>query len=239
MCSRFQWCVPGVDGKYVGPTAPSDPFASEQYAAQEAILQGLDLKHDAFRMQIVASVSYPQLDGASSSVNTEGKARVRWTIAQIIHRAGMTVETAQKLGGVLSARLRWNCALPIDGCQPTLIVTQLAPGRPFYREYANYYRHAPSDNTSYRELYQARGLRILVTVEGIGHKVSLYMIMLQIFVLLTLGTVRGTRLVATPLVTAPSAAQSRSRAARSHAHARPPPCIHLASCLANSHREFT
>lgn len=193
LCERYQWCEPGDDGKYMGPTAPKDPFAPGGEAAiaragGETVLQELGaIDKPGLMVVLMAAIDFPRLSDAQLQTE-ESKSRVRWTMAQVLQRAGMTEEQATTMGGVLSVVLQWNCPnLWASGdCLPSLQVTQLAPEVPFYRQWANYYRRAADPAIEYRELHQARGLRLLVTSKGIGEQIDLEMIMLQIFVMLAL-----------------------------------------------------
>jgi len=197
-CESRQWCVPGDDGFYTGPTAPKDPFARGQEKAVAAAggfteLQALDaIDRPGLVVVLQASISFKR--GFLSLKTETGKARVKWTLAQVLQRAGLTAAQAVEQGGVLSVVLKWDCPnlLSTDDCLPNLQVTQLAPGMPVYRQWANYYRRTADPSIPYRELYQARGLRLLVTSRGVGEEVSLEMITLQLFVLLALMPIAST-----------------------------------------------
>merc|ERR1719502_273647 len=107
---------------------------------------------------------------------------------QVLARAGLPIEQAQQLGGVLSLTLKWECRdlLDTDGCLPRLQVSQLAPGVPYYQQWATYFRRGAQPDVLYRDLYQSRGLRLLVSTVGEGEKLDLAQCMLQVFVALAL-----------------------------------------------------
>jgi hypothetical protein len=192
LCERYQWCSPGSNGQYTGATAPHDPFSAQHAAALEAVgetvLQEIG-QIDKVELEVVLTgvVGFQQLTNVELS-SENGKARVRWTLAQLLQRAGMGQDVAQTDGGVLSLLLFWDCPnlfAPAD-CLPNLQVTQLAPGVPFYVQWANYYRRAADPSIEYRDLHQARGLRLLVRSKAMGAQVDIQMIMLQISVMLAL-----------------------------------------------------
>jgi hypothetical protein len=179
MCERFQWCN---SPEYL-TSHPHHPFADAGLSTAEAVLQELE------RLSIVisASVRFDHLGQVEMSTE-DGRpnARVRWTVSQVVQRAGMTVEEAIERGGVLSVVLYWDCPnlFDADECLPRLQATQLAPGVPYQHQWATYHRR--SDAVQYRDLYQARGLRLLVTTHGRGARLDLQQCMLQLFVALAL-----------------------------------------------------
>uniref|UniRef100_A0A7S2HAU4 Uncharacterized protein n=1 Tax=Haptolina brevifila TaxID=156173 RepID=A0A7S2HAU4_9EUKA len=178
-CIRTQWCNPGADGSYKdGQT--SNPFAGGAVTTNTDVLQDLS----RLTITILASVEFNDFGGISLS--NDGGGRTRWTISQVLQRAGMTEAEAQQNGAVLDVALTWNCPFisSSTSCVPILKVTQLKNS--FYAQWANYYRALPDETVQYRDLYQAMGLRMLVSSTGSGTQISLLMIMQQLFVILAL-----------------------------------------------------
>jgi len=180
-CTHHSWCNAGGES-----AQPSDPFASMSKSAlqqNEMVLQNFS------RISIVltGTVSFELGDGTLST--EDGRhARTRWTMAQLLQRARLTESDAQTLGAVLSVTLQWNCDNLVneDECTPHLLVTQLGQGTPYYREWASYHRNSANSGELLRDLYQARGLRLLVTSQGVGQRVDLLQIVTQLFVALAL-----------------------------------------------------
>lgn len=181
-CERYQWCNPGSTGTYV-TSAPANPFTGSAVTTGDEVLQELG------RLSIVLIADINFADSGDVLLQTESErpnARVRWTIAQVLQRAGMTEKEAQASGGVLSVVMMWDCSNLLDSasCMPRLQVSKLASS--FYHEWANYYRRQPDTSVLYRDLHQAYGLRLLVTTEGRGRQFSIQELMMQVFVALAL-----------------------------------------------------
>lgn len=199
-CIRQQWCNPGTDGLYATGQA-ADPFAGAALSTRELVLQ------DVGRLSITltASLDFTQIGAVRLSTDSvESAARVRWTMEQVVQRAGMTIEDAQSLGALLDVGLSWDCPMLSTECVPVLKVQQLAAGLPFYTQWASYYRQDTSEY-EYRDLYQARGIRLLVSSYGIGTAIGIEEIGIQLFVLLALLPVRKPRLSAHALHRSPCA----------------------------------
>lgn len=86
-CLRYQWCNKDAKGQ---TSYPFDDAATGADAAQ--VLQGLD----RLSLVITASITYRNLGGVSFSNDDQG--RNKWTIAQVLQRAGLTEEQAQTKG---------------------------------------------------------------------------------------------------------------------------------------------
>ena len=196
-CVRYQWCNPGPDGLYT-VSQQANPFTgSRVQTSKVAVLQELG----RLSVVLIADISFHDsgVDALSTDFSITAEpdrplVRIRWTMAQLLQRAGMTEAQAQRDGGVLGVSLYWDCGNLAESatCMPKLKVKQLAPSRPFYHEWADYYRRGadPSKATLYRDLHQARGLRLLVTTEGKGKQFDLNSAMMQLFVALALMPVR-------------------------------------------------
>jgi len=159
----------------------ADPFAGAALSTRELVLQ------DVGRLSITltASLDFTQIGAVRLSTEDDSGARVRWTMDQVVQRAGMTIEDAQSLGALLDVGLSWDCPMLSTECLPVLKVQQLAAGLPFYTQWASYYRQDTSDD-EYRDLYQARGIRLVVSSYGIGTAIGIEEIVIQLFVLLAL-----------------------------------------------------
>ena len=89
----------------------------------------------------------------------------------------------KRTGCVLSVNLRWDCFVDSpSACVPTVHVERLDRSsryNGFSFQHADYYRTAPSQ-VDERDLYTFRGVRLVLSSSGVGKKVSIGMIMLQI-----------------------------------------------------------
>ena len=138
-------------------------------------------------LAVTGTVSFELGDGTLSTEDGR-QARTKWTVAQLLQRARLKEADAQSLGAVLAVTLQWNCdnLFDEDDCTPHLLVTQLAPGTPYYREWATYHRNDPDPDELLRDLYQARGLRLMVMSQGVGERIDILQIVTQLFVALAL-----------------------------------------------------
>jgi hypothetical protein len=89
----------------------------------------------------------------------------------------------KQTGCILSISLEWNCYVDdVADCVPTVHVQRLDLSefsRGFSYETADHYTQAPGD-PGMRDLYTYRGVRLLLSSRGVGKKVSLAAIMLQV-----------------------------------------------------------
>jgi hypothetical protein len=205
-CTRYSWCNAGS-----ASAQPIDPFktlAPSTLAQTEEVLQGFD------RLSIVLTGTTEFNLGSELTTEDGRQARTKWTLAQIIQRARLTEQQAQTSGAVLSVTLQWTCPNLLDdsNCVPHLLVTQLGADAPCYKQWATYHRRGSGASSSqYRDLYQARGLRLLFTSQGSGKRIDVLQVVAQLFVALALMPVRS--------------AQPNARTPRTHAqaHARAVP----------------
>ena len=95
---------------------------------------------------------------------------------------------AVRNGAVLAVGLQWGChnLFDEDACAPHLLATPLGKSEPFLKSWAHYYRREEGNTALYRDLLQARGLRLLVYAEGTGERLDALQIITQFFVALAL-----------------------------------------------------
>jgi len=139
----------------------------------------------------------PYVDGVSSVSSTssgstlgDGKTAPpdMFTVKDLLSLAGTSYETVQDTGCVLSVSLLWDCFVDGASCFPTISVQRLdlsAKRNGFEYEYANYYRMTDT-GPQQRDLYTVKGVRLLLSSRGVGKKVSLSAIMLQVSSLIAL-----------------------------------------------------
>ncbi len=130
----------------------------------------------------------------------------------MLQRAGLTEQQAIDRGAILSAVLQWDCgamASPAELCKPHLTVRDISGegGKSMTRSWATYH-----GSESYRDLHQARGLRILLTSQGYGEAVDPLQVGMQLFVMLALF----------PVCAAPSCPLMTSRSRQHTLRNRPP-----------------
>ena len=176
-CTRYSWCNTG--GIHAQPKDPFKSLPAAKLAATEEVLYGFE------RLSLVITGTMSFTLGSALSSEDGRPARAKWTLSQILQRAGLTEDAARTKGGVLSVTLQWNCPNLFNDadCTPHLLVSQLGNGAPYSKEWATYHNQGGAQR---RDLYQARGLRILVTSEGMGKRVDALQIITQLFVALAL-----------------------------------------------------
>ena len=191
MCLEMQWC----------------PAQSESASDRTAVhpIEGAD----TLKVWLKASIMFPSLDAHrifstiddekprpykeekggprefKDGVKGRGGAAppTEFTLGQLLSLAGTSYEMVAKTGCVLDIVLHWNCYVDdAKDCTPAVSVERLDVSerrKGFSYEYADYYRvgaAAPDE----RDLYTYRGVRLVLSSRGVGKKVSLSAIMLQI-----------------------------------------------------------
>ncbi|KAL1508699.1 hypothetical protein AB1Y20_004794 [Prymnesium parvum] len=137
------------------------------------------------------STSTSTTSGATSGTTVgDGSARPpdQFTIGELLSLAGTSYETVQSTGCVISVSLLWNCFVDGGTCQPTIQVQRLdlsTKRNGFSYQYANYYRTSETGEQQ-RDLYTVKGVRMLLSSRGVGKKISLSAIMLQVSSLIAL-----------------------------------------------------
>ena len=95
---------------------------------------------------------------------------------------------AKSTGCVLAVSFYWECFVDGGTCNPTVQVQRLDinPLRNgFFYQFANYYRMT-SSAPQYRDLNTVKGVRMLISSRGVGKKISISAIMLQVSSLIAL-----------------------------------------------------
>ena len=190
-CVEKQWC----------------PAFSESSATTERheIVGG-----GAIALWVTGSISFPTLDasrlfstmdagvatpyagaGAPDGVSTTvlappdagGHAPNYFTLGQLLELAGTDYASAKSAGATIGVTLLWSCFVDSPApCAPAVQVERIDTSehrRGFQHEYGHYYRLADGGEDR-RDLYTVKGVRVLVTSRGVGKRVSLSAIILQI-----------------------------------------------------------
>lgn len=186
MCLEMQWC----------------PAQSESASDKTHVhpIEGAD----TLRVWLKASIMFPSLDahrifstiddeqprpyleekagGKRDGQGAEEKP-TEFTLGQLLSLAGTSYEMVARTGCVLSIVLRWNCYVDdARDCTPAVSVERLDVSerrKGFSYDYADYYRTAAAAPDE-RDLYTFRGVRLVLSSRGVGKKVSMSAIMLQI-----------------------------------------------------------
>jgi len=179
MCLRQSWCP-----------QPSTPGAHTTLST----LEGLD----RLALTLMGTIDFPRIDSGATFTTEDGRpSRVTWDIPEVLKRGGVDQVELMATGGVLSLVLKWSCqvGLSFSGtkqCIPRLRVYDIGQGSGFHVNYAHYYQKfdgAASDGAQpvpHRDLFQATGIRFLVSSRGIARKIDLYACVIQLFVALAL-----------------------------------------------------
>ncbi len=195
MCLEMQWCP-----------AQSETASDRTYVHPIEGAEGT-------RIWLKASIMFPSLDAHRifSTIDTEKPTRYdpdeahvdggkvdhgdgntppdEFTLAELLGLAGTSYEVVRRTGCVLSVVAHWNCYVDdARGCRPEVSVDRLDTSerrKGFRYEYADYYRSAPAAPDE-RNYYTYRGVRLVLSSRGVGKRVSLSAIMLQISSLIAL-----------------------------------------------------
>jgi len=107
-----------------------------------------------------------------------------YKIDDLLQLAGTSYSSIQQSGCTLSVEFIYDCFVDSGDCQPKMTVTRLDDNerhRGFHYQYAHYYRvDVDGKLVAARDLYTAYGVRLLLSSQGKGKKVSLSIIVLQI-----------------------------------------------------------
>jgi len=195
-CVELQWCNLG------GTTSqPLDPFAASQAGVNTADVEALQ-DFAGLKLVLISSIQFPTLGRATLStedVQPELTAsgtvaydrKFRWDVQRVLQLARLDPSVALRDGAVIGVTLSWDCNNLFDeaDCVPRLYAEVLGQGRPYMLSWAHYYRRgdtAVAGESLYRDLTQARGLRLLIRAEGTGERLDALMIVTQFFVALAL-----------------------------------------------------
>lgn len=183
-CVKHAWC--NASGTTYASSARKDPFSGAARSTNEEVISQVG---GNLNLTVISSINFPDL-GTGELLSTEDAARqakIRWDMAAVLQRAGLPSSDAIEKGGVLGVTVQWDCNDLFDesDCAPHLLASQLAEGEPFMTTWAHYYRRG-SEQTLYRDLYQARGLRLLLRAEGTGERIDPLQLGTQLFVMLAL-----------------------------------------------------
>jgi len=124
--------------------------------------------------------------GPSSTTIGDGSSMPpdQFTVGELLELAGTSYDTVKSTGCVLAVSTLWDCFVDnTQPCYPTINVQRLdlsTRRNGFSYEYAHYYRTTSATSTLTRDLYTVKGVRLLLSSRGVGKKVSLSAIMLQI-----------------------------------------------------------
>jgi len=164
--------------------------AVAQAAAQVETKEGSDAAKAALRL--VDASGGAQRD-AQQQEQSGGSSRAaqpnQFAIRDLLELAGTTYDMVKQTGCVLSVSLEWNCYVDDTAdCIPEVRVQRLdlsEYARGFSFQTADRYTQAAGD-PDMRDLYTFKGVRLLLSSRGVGKKVSVAAIMLQISSLIAL-----------------------------------------------------
>merc|ERR1719408_80095 len=80
-------------------------------------------------------------------------------------------------GALIGVSFFWNCDVLGDECEPAAVIKRLDNGKGFVQKRA---RHKTVGGAATRDATYMYGLRILVDSSGIGRKVSVVLIIIQV-----------------------------------------------------------
>jgi len=112
-----------------------------------------------------------------------------YTVGELLSLAGTSYETIQATGCTLSVTFIWSCFTDNSAdCVPQIQVTRMDMNemrKGFGYSYAHYYTpvaqsNPPDPSLRRRDLFKAKGVRLLITSLGEGKALSISVIMLQI-----------------------------------------------------------
>jgi len=108
-----------------------------------------------------------------------------YKISDLLLLAGTSYDSIKGSGCTLAVEFFYDCFVDSGDCQPKMTVTRLDDNerhRGFHHQYAHYYRIDVGGGkmVTARDLYTAYGVRLLLSSQGKGKKVSLSIIVLQI-----------------------------------------------------------
>lgn len=189
-CMKLTWCNSGGTA-----SQPADPFsgAAINAAAVEALTDFSNLK-----LVLISSITFPTLGRNPLSTEDDSRApvpgqptydrRFRWDMTRVLQQARLDPSVALRDGAVIGVTLQWDChnLFVEDACVPRLLAELLSQTKPYMLSWASYYRRGASGGPLYRDLRQARGLRLLVRAEGTGERLDALQIVTQFFVALAL-----------------------------------------------------
>jgi len=147
------------------------------------------------RLVLTADMHFPRLGSDMLSTEDGRNARTSWTLASILRRGGVPYATAVRDGVVLSVVVEWECDLNprAPPCVPRLQVYPLANDTAFSVRWASYHQmRVGKEQVQHRDMYNATGLRLLLSSRGTGHRVDLYACVLQLVMILALVPIAGT-----------------------------------------------
>jgi len=185
-CVKQSWC--NASGATYASSARRDPFSGAARSTNEEVIGHMPPN---LNLTIISSITFPDL-GTGEILSTEDESRqakIRWNMSSVLQRAQLDPNEAKRNGAVLGITIQWDCNDLFDesDCVPHLLATQLAEGEPYMVTWANYYRRGTGANeVLLRDLYQARGLRMLLSAEGTGERIDPLQLGIQLFVMLAL-----------------------------------------------------
>eukprot|EP00908_Phaeocystis_cordata_P014372 Transcript_25472.p1 GENE.Transcript_25472~~Transcript_25472.p1 ORF type:complete len:443 (-),score=224.24 Transcript_25472:160-1488(-) len=130
-----------------------------------------------------------QAGAAAPSTAKPSEQPNQFAIRDLLELAGTTYDMVKSTGCVLSVSLEWNCYVDdVNDCVPTVHVQRLDLSefaRGFSYQTADHYTENPAD-PGMRDLYTFKGVRLLLSSRGVGKKLSVAAIMLQLSSLIAL-----------------------------------------------------
>eukprot|EP00742_Colponemidia_sp_Colp-10_P002536 GILJ01002710.1.p1 GENE.GILJ01002710.1~~GILJ01002710.1.p1 ORF type:complete len:385 (-),score=55.23 GILJ01002710.1:152-1306(-) len=181
VCMETQWC-PAED--------PTDQIVTETFpltgTADFLIWFKGSIKFMDSETQFSTMVDRDPVIWPDDGANT-------YSVADLMEIAGTTFEAVKDSGAIFDVLLYWSCNLDLSSrCSPSLVVTRVDAsstnprGSGFSYRRAVYYGSGDSES---RDLYKMTGIRFLVRSTGVGYRISMEAVMLQLSSAMSLLTV--------------------------------------------------
>lgn len=163
MCMRRQWC-PAQDSK--------DSKTAEQYldSGNYDIWFQTDLHFHRFELDVSTTEEQESIRWPASRANT-------YTVRDLLHMANVEFEDVKDYGAILAVNQLFECDLGEENCDVRLQISNVDSETGFNYVRNHFYE---VDGVRKRDTHRMYGIRIIASATGIGSKVSIAQIMLQI-----------------------------------------------------------
>lgn len=167
-CKDAAWCPSLGEGNALDP--PKESVVETMQGLQHTVLQ------------IMTGIAFPGIGnyffvtGKSPGANNPYK---NITLKELLSHAQPTpvkLEDVLETGALISVSFFWNCDVDVD-CEPAVIVKRQDSGKGFVQKRV---RHRTIGGQRTRDAIYMYGLRILVESSGIGRRVSVVLIVIQV-----------------------------------------------------------
>jgi hypothetical protein len=163
MCMRRQWC-PAQD--------PKDSKTEVHYVDSQSydIWFQTDLHFHKFELDVSTTEEEESIRWPANRANT-------YTVRDLLSMANVEAQDVKDYGAVLSVNQLFECDLGEENCDVRLQISNV-DGKTGFNYVRNHFYEV--DGVRKRDTHRLYGIRILASATGIGTKVSIAQIMLQI-----------------------------------------------------------